>query len=99
MPLVYRGDPLSEQLCDAFDDVLAPIFATLDSGPVVWCRRRARRGWRGHVGRQLQVLEDPHGGRRGLEHGDQPEPTRGTQHEPYWPELTQLPKSISSARP
>ena len=30
MPLVYRGDPLSEQLCDAFDDVLAPIFATLD---------------------------------------------------------------------
>jgi phage tail-like protein len=33
MPLVYRGDPLAEQLCAAFDDVLAPIFATLDCLP------------------------------------------------------------------
>ena len=33
MPLVYRGDPLAEQLCASFDDVLAPIFATLDCLP------------------------------------------------------------------
>jgi phage tail-like protein len=30
MPFVYRGDHLAEQLCASFDDVLAPIFATLD---------------------------------------------------------------------
>ena len=30
MPLVYRTDPLAEQLCATFDDVLAPIFAALD---------------------------------------------------------------------
>ena len=33
IPLVYRGDPLGQQLCAAFDDVLAPIFSTLDSLP------------------------------------------------------------------
>jgi len=33
MPLVYRGDFLAEQLCTSFDDVLAPIFATLDCLP------------------------------------------------------------------
>ena len=33
MPSVYRGDPLAQQLCAAFDDVLAPIFATLDCFP------------------------------------------------------------------
>ena len=33
MPFVYRSDPLAEQLCAAFDDVLAPIFATLDCLP------------------------------------------------------------------
>ena len=30
MPSAYRSDPLAEQLCASFDDVLAPIFATLD---------------------------------------------------------------------
>ncbi|MDT5009960.1 MAG: hypothetical protein QOH57_1577 [Mycobacterium sp.] len=33
MPLVYREDPLAEQLLDAFDEVLAPVFATLDCFP------------------------------------------------------------------
>ena len=33
MPSVYRGDPLAQQLCAAFDDVLAPIFGTLDCLP------------------------------------------------------------------
>ncbi|MDT5091977.1 MAG: hypothetical protein QOH60_1340 [Mycobacterium sp.] len=33
MPLVYRDDPLAEQLCGSFDDVLAPVFATLDCFP------------------------------------------------------------------
>lgn len=33
LPSVYRGDFLAEQLCAAFDDVLAPIFATLDCLP------------------------------------------------------------------
>lgn len=31
MPAVYRQDPRTRQLCDAFDRVLAPILATLDS--------------------------------------------------------------------
>jgi phage tail-like protein len=30
MPLVYRGDFFAERLCAAFDELLAPIFATLD---------------------------------------------------------------------
>jgi phage tail-like protein len=30
MPSVYRGDFFAERLCASFDDVLAPIFATLD---------------------------------------------------------------------
>lgn len=30
LPSVYRSDPMTEQLCDAFDDVVAPVFATLD---------------------------------------------------------------------
>lgn len=33
MPSVYWGDPLAERLCDAFDELLAPIFATLDCFP------------------------------------------------------------------
>jgi phage tail-like protein len=33
MPLVYREDPLAEQLCDSFDEMLAPVFATLDCFP------------------------------------------------------------------
>lgn len=33
MPSVYWGDPLAAQLCAAFDEVLAPIFATLDCFP------------------------------------------------------------------
>lgn len=33
MPLVYRDDFLAEQLCGSFDDVLAPVFATLDCFP------------------------------------------------------------------
>ena len=33
MPSVYRGDPLAQQLGAAFDDVLAPIFGTLDCLP------------------------------------------------------------------
>lgn len=33
MPSVYWGDPLAEQLCDAFDEVLAPVFTTLDCLP------------------------------------------------------------------
>lgn len=31
MPAVYRLDAQTQQLCDAFDEVLAPILATLDS--------------------------------------------------------------------
>lgn len=31
MPAVYRGDPLTQLLCSAFDDELAPVIATLDS--------------------------------------------------------------------
>lgn len=31
MPAVYRGDPLTQLLCDAFDGELAPVIATLDS--------------------------------------------------------------------
>lgn len=31
MPAVYRQDARTQQLCDAFDEVLAPILATLDS--------------------------------------------------------------------
>lgn len=31
MPAVYRLDPRTRQLCAAFDEVLAPILATLDS--------------------------------------------------------------------
>jgi phage tail-like protein len=30
MPTIYQADPLAEQLCAACDEVLAPIFATLD---------------------------------------------------------------------
>lgn len=30
MPSVYWGDPLAEEWCEAFDQVLAPVFATLD---------------------------------------------------------------------
>lgn len=30
MPAVYRGDPFTQMLCDAFDDELAPVIATLD---------------------------------------------------------------------
>jgi phage tail-like protein len=30
MPLVYQVDPLAENLCASCDEVLAPIFATLD---------------------------------------------------------------------
>ena len=30
MPMLYSTDPLAEQLCASADDVLAPIFATLD---------------------------------------------------------------------
>lgn len=30
MPSVYRGDFFTEQLCASFDEVLAPVFATLD---------------------------------------------------------------------
>jgi phage tail-like protein len=30
MPAVYRGDPMTRLLCDAFDEQLAPVFATLD---------------------------------------------------------------------
>lgn len=33
MPSVYWSDPLTEHLCEAFDEVLAPIFATLDCFP------------------------------------------------------------------
>jgi phage tail-like protein len=33
MPAVYRGDPFTQQLCAAFDEVLAPVFATLDCFP------------------------------------------------------------------
>lgn len=33
LPSVYRSDFLAEQLCAAFDDVLAPIFATMDCLP------------------------------------------------------------------
>jgi phage tail-like protein len=32
LPIVYQqGDPLALALCDAFDEVLAPIFSTLDN--------------------------------------------------------------------
>jgi len=31
MPAVYRGDPMTQLLCAAFDEQLAPVFATLDS--------------------------------------------------------------------
>jgi phage tail-like protein len=30
MPAVYRGDPMTQLLCGAFDEQLAPVFATLD---------------------------------------------------------------------
>ena len=30
MPAVYRGDPMTRLLCEAFDEQLAPVFATLD---------------------------------------------------------------------
>lgn len=30
MPAVYRSDPLTQLLCEAFDEELAPVFATLD---------------------------------------------------------------------
>ncbi|MBX7432763.1 phage tail protein [Mycobacterium sp. Y57] len=30
MPAVYRSDPQTERLCAALDEVLAPVFATLD---------------------------------------------------------------------
>jgi phage tail-like protein len=33
LPSVYRSDFLAEQMCASFDDVLAPIFATLDCLP------------------------------------------------------------------
>jgi phage tail-like protein len=33
LPSAYRTDPVTEQLCAAIDDVLAPIFATLDCLP------------------------------------------------------------------
>ncbi|MCR8691630.1 phage tail protein [Rhodococcus rhodochrous] len=31
MPAVYRQDAHTQQLCDAFDEILAPVLATLDS--------------------------------------------------------------------
>jgi phage tail-like protein len=33
LPAVYYGDTLTQQLCEAFDDALGPIFATLDCLP------------------------------------------------------------------
>jgi len=33
LPALYLGDDFAQQLCAAFDEVLAPIFATLDCFP------------------------------------------------------------------
>src|SRR5262245_39323656 len=33
LPALYLGDNLAQQLCAAFDDVLAPIFAVMDCFP------------------------------------------------------------------
>jgi phage tail-like protein len=63
MPLLYRGDPLAEQLCASFDDVLAPIFATLDCLPAYLDPRTAPAdmldwlaGW---IGLMVSAHEEP----------------------------------------
>jgi phage tail-like protein len=63
MPLVYREDPLAEQLCASFDDVLAPIFATLDCLPAYLDPRTAPAdmldwlaGW---IGLTVSAHEEP----------------------------------------
>src|SRR4029450_10168806 len=33
LPAVYREDPFTQQLCEAFDDVLSPVRSTVDKLP------------------------------------------------------------------
>jgi hypothetical protein len=51
------------------------VFTSGGSVDPVVCRgRRARRDGRGHLGREVEVREDPCGGRGRVEHGDEAEP-------------------------
>lgn len=82
MPLVYRGDPLAEQLCASFDDALAPIFATLDCLPAYLDPKTAPAdmldwlaGW---IGLTVSAHEDPTRKRELITAGAALLPWRGT---------------------
>ena len=82
MPLVYRGDPLAEQLCASFDDVLAPIFATLDCLPAYLDPKTAPAdmldwlaGW---IGLTVSAHEEPARKRELITAGAALLPWRGT---------------------
>lgn len=82
MPLVYRGDPLAEQLCASFDDVLAPIFVTLDCLPAYLDPKTAPAdmldwlaGW---IGLTVSAHEDPTRKRELITAGAALLPWRGT---------------------
>jgi len=82
LPSAYRTDPLTEQLCAAFDDVLAPIFATLDCLPAYLDPNTAPEdmldwlaGW---LGLGINGHEDPTRKRHLIVAGASSLPWRGT---------------------
>lgn len=63
MPSVYWSDFLAERMCASFDDVLAPIFATLDCFPAYLDPRTTPQdmlGWlAGWIGLTVGGIDDP----------------------------------------
>jgi phage tail-like protein len=87
LPSVYRGDFLAEQLCGAFDDVLAPIFATLDCLPAYLDPHTAPAdmldwlaGW---IGLAVNIHEEPARKRELITAGASLLPWRGTVRSVY----------------
>jgi phage tail-like protein len=82
LPSVYRDDFLAEQLCAAFDDVLAPIFATLDCLPAYLDPQTAPAdmlNWlAGWIGLSVNVHEEPARKRELITAGAALLPWRGT---------------------
>jgi phage tail-like protein len=87
LPSVYRGDVLAEQLCGAFDDVLAPIFATLDCLPAYLDPHTAPAdmldwlaGW---IGLAVNIHDEPARKRELITAGASLLPWRGTVRSVY----------------
>jgi phage tail-like protein len=82
LPAVYRSDFLAEQMCASFDDLLAPIFATLDCLPAYLDPKTAPAdmldwlaGW---IGLTVNAHEEPGRKRELIAAGAALLPWRGT---------------------